>query len=86
MIENGKKINLGLEKIRPHLLDGEVFLTNADLPIEGESNEDDANKVVHGLMQSGKYESARWISVAYDIDGNYLLYMAAVVAKPKSNS
>lgn len=86
MVENGEKINLGHEKIKPHLREGEVFVGNADLPTEGEFNDGDASRVVHGLMQSGRYESARWISVAYDIDGNYLSYMAAVVAKPKSNS
>ena len=90
-----EKVDLGLDKLKPLMNEGEVFITNG-----ADQNSDSWKMRVHredersaqqfaGELQGyinkgvGKWESVRVVDHAFDVDGRPISGMVALVGVPK---
>lgn len=86
------EINLGQEAIKQHLKEGEVFITNeVDQNAKSwtmkthQKHEMSAQQLAQELLSQKDtgWESVRIVNSAYDIKGNLLEGMVALVGTPK---
>lgn len=74
------ELDKGDEALKPHLQEGEVFITNGGTD---ELFEDSALSQAVALQLSGRWRSVRIISdIAFDVDGNLLPKTSAIVGVP----
>lgn len=93
-----KKVNLGLEQLKPLLKEKEVFVTNAAKNSElmvsridengkiAFEKEESGNQLANRLASYGGWESIRVLDTAFDIEGKPIKGMVALVGVPKAQA
>ena len=91
MAEAGElKVDLGLEKIKPFMKDGEVFVTNAPdgkdkmtKSLKQETGQQLAQRLAGYADRGGKWQAVRVVDQAFDVEGKLVKGMVALVGTPK---
>ncbi len=94
MAEQGAEVDLGLDKIKSLLHQGEVWITNAeDEKSESwkmrvhrkdeKSGQQFAKELDSYKERGGKWDKVRIVSAAFDREGNPIKGMVALVGTPK---